>query len=225
MEIRDGDVISHGSLSLIELVMALKPDLYPLNIAGTSSSPHTLDVFLDYVCPYSAKLFRTIDSVVKPLVEEGGKYHGKVKVIFRPQVQPWHATSTYTHEAGIAAIAASPENFYKFALLLFKRQEEFFDIPVLNLTAIQIRAKLAEIAAEVMPEDAVTKFEDLLKNKGSPNGGVSVTDNLKYNIKYGRQNSIHVSPTVLWDGLVAPEISSSWGEVEWTEFFAAKIIV
>lgn len=50
----------------------------------------------------SAKMIGTIDSVIKPLVDEGGEYYGKVKVIFRPQVQPWHATSTYTHEAGLA---------------------------------------------------------------------------------------------------------------------------
>ncbi len=50
----------------------------------------------------SAKMMATIDTVLKPLVNEGGQYYGKVKVIFRPQVQPWHATSTYTHEAGFA---------------------------------------------------------------------------------------------------------------------------
>lgn len=44
-------------------------------------------------------------------------------------------------------------------------------------------------------------------------------------VKFSRQNGIHVSPTVLWDGLVANEISSSWGEKEWTEFLAAKILV
>lgn len=53
----------------------------------------------------SAKMIATIDSVIKPLVDEGGEYHGKVKVVFRPQVQSWHATSTYTHEAGLAVSA------------------------------------------------------------------------------------------------------------------------
>lgn len=45
---------------------------------------------------------RTIDTVLKPLVDSGGKYDGKIKIIMRLQVQPWHATSTYTHEAGLA---------------------------------------------------------------------------------------------------------------------------
>lgn len=44
-------------------------------------------------------------------------------------------------------------------------------------------------------------------------------------VKFSRQNSIHVSPTVLWDGLVANEVSSSWGEKEWNEFLATKVAI
>ena len=43
-------------------------------------------------------------------------------------------------------------------------------------------------------------------------------------VKFSRQNGIHVSPTVLWDGLIANEISSSWGEREWTEFLEKKVV-
>jgi hypothetical protein len=53
----------------------------------------------------SAKLSLAIDNVLKPLVDAGGQYYGKVKVIMRLQVQPWHATSTYTHEAALAVSA------------------------------------------------------------------------------------------------------------------------
>ena len=79
--------------------------------------------------------------------------------------------------------------------------------------------------------------------KGSANGGNAVTDDLKYtsactrtwirgwklielralSVKFARQNSIHVSPTVLFDGLVANEISSGWGEEEWGKFLKAKV--
>ena len=86
------------------------------------------------------------------------------------------------------------------------------------------------------------QFKELLKLKSTPNGGVAVTDDLKYtstsmklvqwitsekerSVKFSRQNGIHVSPTVLWDGLVANEISSSWGEKEWNGFLEAKVRV
>ncbi|KAJ7034141.1 hypothetical protein C8F04DRAFT_1102379 [Mycena alexandri] len=205
--------------------MALQPSLRPLVIAGTFEAPHTLDIFLDYVCPFSAKLALAIDSVLVPLLGPNGKYHQKVKVIFRPQVQPWHAASTFVHEAGLAAARVSPDSFWPFSLALFKRQGEYFDIPTSTLTPLQIREKLTALAAEVVPANAVANFSDLLALKSSPNGGNAVTDDLKYTIKFSRQNGIHVSPTVLWDGLVANEISSSWGEKEWTDFLAAKVAV
>ena len=55
---------------------------------------------VDYVCPYSKKISFALDKVVFPLIQK--QYAGKVKVIFRNQVQPWHASSTLVHEAGLA---------------------------------------------------------------------------------------------------------------------------
>ncbi|OSD04554.1 hypothetical protein PYCCODRAFT_1433422 [Trametes coccinea BRFM310] len=204
--------------------MALQPSLQSaLVIAGKYDAPHTLDIFLDYVCPFSAKLALAIDDVLKPLFAPEGKYAGKVKVIFRNQVQPWHGSSTFVHEAGLAVARVAPEEFWKFSLALFANQREYYDIPVSNLTPTQIREKLAELVADSIGEDKKAPFTDLLTLKSTPNGGVDVTDDLKYTIKFSRQNGIHVSPTVLWDGLIANEISSSWGEREWTEFLEKKV--
>ncbi|EGO02389.1 hypothetical protein SERLA73DRAFT_86683 [Serpula lacrymans var. lacrymans S7.3] len=206
--------------------MALQPSLRPLIIAGSHDAPHTLDIFLDYVCPYSAKLSLAINNVLKPLLDAGGKYDGKVKAIIRLQVQPWHASSTFTHEAGLAVARVSPENFWPFSVLLFKSQTSFFDVPSSTLTPLQIRAQLASLAAQVIPPSKIDEYNGLLaiKEGAGGNGGVGVTDDLKYMVKFSRQNGVHVSPTVLWDGLVANEISSSWGEKEWTEFLAAKVV-
>lgn len=41
--------------------------------------------------------------------------------------------------------------------------------------------------------------------------------------KFSRQNSIHVSPTVLWDGLIANEVSSGWEQQDWVHFFESKV--
>jgi hypothetical protein len=124
-----------------------------------------------------------------------------------------------------------------------KKQEAFYDIPTSTLSPIQIREKLAEVAQELLQSNELAEFKELLKNKSTPNGGVSVTDDLKYTsallslswsilfvlsdftVKFSRQNGVHVSPTVLWDGLIAGEISSSWADKEWNEFLAAKVAV
>ena len=81
----------------------------------------------------SAKLAFTLENTVKPLLQNP-RYEGKVKVIFRPHVQPWHVMSTITHEAGLAvsalmtesmfgceskksqALRASPEHFWPFSM-------------------------------------------------------------------------------------------------------------
>ncbi|PPQ63153.1 hypothetical protein CVT24_005793 [Panaeolus cyanescens] len=204
--------------------MSLQPYMKAQFITGGTDSPHTLDIFLDYVCPYSAKMAFKIENILKPLLGPGGQHAGKVKLVFRLHPQPWHATSTYVHEAALAALRVSPENFWTFSLALFKHQEQFFDIPTQDLSARQIREKLAELAATVLPADTIPAFKDLLAFKGPGlNSGNGVTDDLKYNIKFARQNSIHVSPTVLWDGLVAAEVSSGWEEKDWIDFFVKRL--
>jgi len=201
--------------------MALQPSLKPLLIIGNPAAAHTLEVFLDYACPFSARMANKLNTFVRDIIDS--RYPGKVKVIFRPHVQSWHVGSVITHEAGLAALRASPENYWPFSLALFKRQEEYFDIPTQDLTPRQIRENLAKLASEVLPPDAVEKFKELLVFKGTPNGGNAVTDDLKYTIKFSRQNGIHVSPSTLWDGLFQSQISSGWDEKEWSEFFAERI--
>lgn len=126
---------------------------------------------------------------------------------------------------------------------MLQRQEEYYDIPSSTLTPVQIRDKLASLYAETgVSNDQVNTFRELLKLKSTPNGGIFVTDDLKYTgklvlagyhaittdwmrctVKFSRQNGVHVSPSVLWDGILANEVSSSWGEVEWTRFLAQKV--
>jgi hypothetical protein len=52
----------------------------------------------------SAKMARVIDSLKDDVFQN--QYADCIKVIFRPQVQPWHASSTFTHEAAIAVRTA-----------------------------------------------------------------------------------------------------------------------
>jgi len=43
-------------------------------------------------------------------------------------------------------------------------------------------------------------------------------------VKFSRQNGIHVSPTVMWDGLIAGDISSGWAEAEWSKFLKENVV-
>ena len=63
-----------------------------------------------------------VETILKPLLGPGSRYEGKVKVIVRLHVQPWHASSTLTHEAGLAvsSLAVSPVRDFKFTFNPFK---------------------------------------------------------------------------------------------------------
>ncbi|CAE6511118.1 unnamed protein product [Rhizoctonia solani] len=199
--------------------MSLQPSLSFLRI-GAPASPHTLELYIDFVCPFSAKIFtNAVDKVLKPLFTEG-TYAGKVELLIRLQPQPWHGASTFTHEAALAVGRVAPTRFYDYVIELFESQTQFFDIPTSTLTPLQIREKLVSLAPEGIDTKAVA---DLLELKSTPNGGVGVTDDLKYNIKLGRQNGIHVTPSALWDGLLVNDVSSSWGKDEWEKFLEAKV--
>ena len=81
--------------------------------SGSTSAVHTLELYLDYVCPFSAKMFSTVYNSVFPIGEK--KYPQKVQFIFRQQIQPWHPSSTLVHEAGVAVLKTKPEAFWKFS--------------------------------------------------------------------------------------------------------------
>lgn len=163
----------------------------------------------------------------------------EVRIIFRHQVQPWHPSSTLVHEAALAtALHGGPCGsgwFWPYSYLLFDRQTEFFDVNVVNETRNQTYLRLADLYKELfknskgMVEDSPKELLEWLtvsdkpEKDGSLNIGNKVTDDLKLCIKLGRQTGIHVSPTVLWDGLVEGSISSKFGEREWTEFFEKHI--
>ena len=68
-----------------------------LETVTKKSMPHVLHVD-------SSWLLKEHGKAVKPLIESGGKYDGRVKAIIRQQVQPWHHASTFIHEVALAVM-------------------------------------------------------------------------------------------------------------------------
>ena len=67
------------------------------------------NVFFFLAILSSAKMANKIETILKPLLGPDSKFEGKVKVIIRLHVQPWHASSTLTHEAGLAVSYFFPD--------------------------------------------------------------------------------------------------------------------
>lgn len=126
------------------------------------------------------------------------KYGQQVVTIFRQQIQPWHPSSTLTHEAGYAVLKLSPDKFYEFSEKLFERQTEFFDVNVVNETRNATYRRLAKIAAEVGVDEAkvygLLEISDKPGEDGSLNSGNGVTDAVKLQVKANRLVGVHVTP-------------------------------
>lgn len=59
---------------------------------------------------------------------------------------------------------------------------------------------------------------------GSLNTGNGVTNDLKVQVKANRMVGVHVTPTVVFDGVVANEISSSWSVEQWEEWLGKNVV-
>ena len=58
---------------------------------------------------------------------------------------------------------------------------------------------------------------------GALNSGNGVTDDVKVQVKANRLTGVHVTPTVVFDGVVNNEISSSWTAEQWEEWLEKNV--
>ncbi|KAI8959819.1 hypothetical protein F5Y11DRAFT_331887 [Daldinia sp. FL1419] len=217
-------------------IMALNPKfagqrlLFGQPSSSTSGVPpavHTLELFLDYVCPFSAKQFKTFYHSVVPLIKSNLKWAGNLQIIFRQQIQPWHPSSTLVHEAGVGVLQLAPDRYWDFSDALFKAQLEYFDEPVVNETRNDTYRRLAKLAGTVGVDEQqlynLLAVPDKVPEGSIGNTGNKVTNDLKLQIRYGRLVGVHVSPTVIYDGIVANDISSSWTKEQWQEWLTKSL--
>ncbi|KAI9689666.1 MAG: hypothetical protein M1820_010095 [Bogoriella megaspora] len=210
--------------------MALAPKFSGLRLGPESSKStvHTLELFLDYVCPFSAKMFKTLYTTVLP-TSAYKRVSPNLTIIFRPQIQPWHPSSTLVHETALAVQKVAPAKFWEFSQKLFERQTEYFDVNVVHEPRNKTYERLSELAGSLDGVDGVKVFEllqvgDKPGEDGSLNIGNGVTNDVKAVVKGNRLVGIHVTPTVMFDGLVENSISSSFSKEQWEEWLEKNVI-
>ncbi|ODV63853.1 DsbA family protein ASCRUDRAFT_24003, partial [Ascoidea rubescens DSM 1968] len=184
--------------------------------AAATSRPHSVDIFIDFVCPFSAKLLINWYNDFIPLIEK--TYPNQFQFILRPQVQPWHAIgSALTMETILAVNQIQPDQVWSVALYLMKNQRDYFDTAVINENKNQILSRLAN-AVQLSTNNLITADQvyNILfirnKNDNEPvhqNLDTKITNNLKYFTRFSRQNGVHVTPTISVDGVINPSIESS----------------
>ena len=168
--------------------MALNPRFAGQRLAAGVTGKHTLhtvEMYLDYVCPFSKKMFNTFYDGVYPMVRS--KYQDKVQIIFRQQIQPWHPSSTLVHEAGAAVLQTSPDKFWDFSKALFDKQTDFFDVAVVHEERNKTYERLAKIAGGVGIDESkifgLLQVADKPDKDGSMNIGNGVTNDIKLMVK------------------------------------------
>lgn len=97
----------------------------------------------------------------------------------------------------------------------------------MNETRNATYKRLAKIGAKVGINEE--KMFDLLKisdkpaEDGSLNTGNAVTNDLKVLVKMNRMQGVHVTPTVVFDGVVENGISSSFSSEQWEEWLEKNV--
>ncbi|GAA6002598.1 hypothetical protein JCM10207_007583 [Rhodosporidiobolus poonsookiae] len=215
--------------------MALAPQFVTHRI-GHPGALHTLEVFLDIICPFSGKQWKGIEQHVLPLLEKNNELQKSLQIIIRQVPQSWHSSSTLVHEAALGVsktlvdagasfqdddVGVKFRTFFS-ALIDPEQQKAFYDEPTAVETPNQTRERLADFAAKTVGVDREAFLKAISVSKG--NSGTSVTNDLKLQVKYHRTRGIHVTPTVALDGLVEPSISSSFSGEDWQKFLQEKIL-
>jgi len=221
-------------------------------VVGDLSKDIVCEVFVDFACPYSRKMFE----VLSELVKTDKKYTKRMAFMFHNVVQPWHHQSLWLHESSFAVKLLYPDVEYAYWTALFKDAPNWYDKEIYDLTRSEFYDKIASFAANIIVAETSNKTSDNNNNKDYaviksrilqylipplqkggdfPSGGLllgaSPTDDenalfpmSKQVVKFQRNRGVHVTPTVFFNGIEQTQISSKWGPQEWSQFLNEALL-
>lgn len=188
-------------------------------------APHIVNLYLDYNCPFSAKIFFKF---VKVIPELQSRHPGDFQFMFVNVVQPWHPNSVLLHEYALVVgqllkshnVETSNKLYWDVSGSLFENKEQFYDSATVKLGRNEIYKKINDVVYESVDlpfkkEEVLAKLDisdesDVTK---ASNEGNAATVDVKYFTRYLRGVGVHITPTVSVDGIVN-DIISSGTEIE-----------
>jgi protein-disulfide isomerase len=195
----------------------IHPKYFPSHIYKYTPNASTVEIFLDFNCPFSAKMFIKLQDEILPLLKEK-KVEDKFNLIFINVVQPWHGVqSSILHDVSFAVSKVRPDLFWKFSRILFDNISKFYDNMIFNKTRNEITNEIIDLfkAIENVKIDDVEKIKDLMIVQGfndlaNPNNnGNKLAPDSKYFARYQRTLGIHVTPSIVLNGIYLNTIESS----------------
>lgn len=196
--------------------MTLPPKFYVSHavpkLSELTTQPNVVDIYLDYVCPFSAKFFINWYENLYPKLAQD--FDNQVQIVFHNYVQVWHPTSNLVHEASLAVAQLDPDSFLQFSYHLFKDIKEYYDTATADLTRNQIYNKIYDVSIgpngpKFTKEQFLGKLVIKTTTSDHQNSGNAVSNDLKVFTRIGRQNGVHVTPTVLVNGYKDGSVESS----------------
>lgn len=202
----------------LKAMSGIKPIYYASHVypRGTATTTNVnisanVELYLDYNCPYSAKLFKKFQDEVFPKVDN-------VSFTFIHVVQPWHGVqSSVLHEIGIALSKVVPEKFWEYSGLVFDLIEHWYDTEIIDMTRGDIIESVLKEVAPLVTETQLKQIRGLVSIRRSTipdNTGNGVTGDVKYFTRYHRTRGVHMTPTVFIDGVISSNIESSTPTLE-----------
>ncbi|KAI5970049.1 hypothetical protein CANMA_000873 [Candida margitis] len=205
-----------------------------LNTLSTAKkAPHIVNLYFDYTCPFSAKLFLKLFKTVIPNLQK--KHPDGFQFVIVNVLQPWHPNSILLGEFALAyakLLRETPrgdehESFWNFNRVVFENQKQFYDNSNIKLTRNQIYEQIYDVISKELDLHVDKKRlldELVIKEGGEPtNEGNGATADVKYFTRYLRTVGVHVTPTVTVDGIVDGSVSSGSSEEELVKVFESKL--
>lgn len=174
----------------------------------------TVEMFMDYNCIFSGRLFTKVNREVVPLLQQK-KLADKFEFSFIHVVQPWHhINSGAEHEVALAVSKVYPGQFWKYSQVIFDNGSQFYDTEMYNVTRKEAYGKLIKLAVDNLDSVSAEKLWEQVAVPPTADGkpgqtGNNVAADLKYFTRYERTLGVHVTPTVFVNGIVSPKIESS----------------
>ncbi|KAI3403366.1 hypothetical protein KGF56_003787 [Candida oxycetoniae] len=206
-------------------------------LLGANHVPHVVNLYFDYNCPFSARLYLKLYNSVIPDLQK--KHPGRFQFIYVNVIQPWHVNSVLLNEFSLAYAKLLREKykgdddkdeqelFWKFSKVVFENREHFYDTSNIDLTRNEVYEQIYAVVSQNLDlgveKDKLLSELVIRKSKEPSNEGNGATADVKYFTKYLRNTGIHVTPTVVIDGIVEDTISSGASEHDLVKAFESKL--
>jgi hypothetical protein len=163
--------------------------------------PRLFEVFLEPTCPYSVRAFGKLDETLALAGED------RITIKIRLQSQPWHMYSGVVVRCILAAstLPGGKEAAKAVMAAVGAHREEF-----------EFARHCGGPNMDVTPNEIIARIEAYSGLRLADIFAVpDLTQDVKWHVKYARQNGIHVSPTFMIDGLVQTNMSSGDAVSDW----------